>query len=208
MNWLKSFKPQKLTALRELDMKIFESAALSAQPITEDLKKKLGEDSEEFELKFMPVLFEFLYFYLHLANRSAFTQLGGEKSQKLSHEMIRISIELTIEAQMGHWPENLREGIKKDSFHNYNVAESNYAMCKDILLKPEDDTKTIDKIATGQKSKSMIGQLIDNISEIITGKVNTDILFQLQVWEAVVKILEKNKKDIDVLIPKAFAELK
>jgi len=208
MNWLKSFKPQKLTALMELDMKIFESAAFSAQPTIEDLKKKLGADSKEFKLKFMPVLFEFLYFYLHLANRSSFAQLGAEKSRKLSHEMVKLSIERTIETQMGHWPENLREGIKKDSFHNYNVAEANYAMCKDILLKPEDDTKTIDKIATGQKSKSMVGQLIDNASEIITGKVNTDIIFQLQVWEIVTKTLEKNKKDIDALIPKAFAELK
>ena len=208
MNWLKSFKPQKLTALRELDMKIFESATFSAQPVTEDLKKKLGADSKEFNLKFMPVLFEFLYFYLHIANRSAFAQLGPEKSQKLSHEMVRLSIETTVETQMSHWPENLREGIKKDSFHNYNVAEANYAMCKDILLKSEDDIKTIDKIATGQKSKSMVGQLIDNVSEIITGKVNTDIVLQLQVWEIVVKMLEKNKKDIEVLIPKAFGELK
>ena len=140
MNWL---RPQKLTALRELDMKIFESTVLSAQPITEDLKKKLGADSKEFNLKFIAVLFEFLYFYLHLANRSSFAQLGREKSQKLSHEMVMLSIESTVETYMDHWPENLKEGVKKDSFHNYNIAETNYAMCKDILLNPEDDTNTL-----------------------------------------------------------------
>lgn len=54
----------------------------------------------------------------------------------------------------------------------------------------------------------MVGQLIDNVSEIITGKVNMNAIFQIQVWETVIKILEKNKKEIDALIPKAFAELK
>jgi hypothetical protein len=191
-------------AFAELAKRIFESASLSADPIIEDLKKKLGEESKEFKNKFVPVRFEFLYFFIHLANRSAFAQLGAEKSEKLSSQLVEHLIDTTVEILMGHWPEHLKQGIKKDSYNNYNVAESDYAKCKAIFLMPEDDTKTEDRIATGEKSKSMIGQLVDNVSEIITGKVNISLLFPLQILESIGGMLEK-KKDIDALIPKAAA---
>jgi hypothetical protein len=180
-------------AFAELAKRIFESASLSADPIIEDLKKKLGEESKEFKNKFVPVRFEFLYFFIHLANRSAFAQLGAEKSEKLSSQLVEHLIDTTVEILMGHWPEHLKQGIKKDSYNNYNVAESDYAKCKAIFLMPEDDTKTEDRIATGEKSKSMIGQLVDNVSEIITGKVNISLLFPLQILESIGGMLEKKK---------------
>jgi hypothetical protein len=201
-------KPQNATALRDLDFKVFESAALSAQPVTEGLKKKLGADSDEFKLKFMPVLFEFLYFYLHLANRSAFAQLGATKSRKLSHELVKLSIKTTIETQMGHWPETVKDGIKNESFHNYNMAEANYAHCNVLWSMPEAPAADNVTITTGKNDESVVGQLINNVSEIIVGKGNVDGALQFRIFASVADALKKNKKDIDALIPKASAALK
>jgi len=68
-----------------------------------------------------------------------------------------------------------------------------YGSCKELLLDPKDDTRTLEKIRSGTKSKAMVGQLIDNLSEIIDGKINTDALFTVEIWGVVMESLKKKE---------------
>jgi hypothetical protein len=196
MSWFRA----KSSNFAELNKKIFESAALSADPTIKYLRNKLGGETKEFQHKFVPVMFEFLHFFIHLANRSAFAQLGAENSPKLSQKLVEHLVDSMVETLMGHWPNNLKQGMKTDFSNNYNIAEGDYATCRAIYLSPEEDTKTEEKLANGKKSKSMVGQLVDNVSEILTGKVNTDPFLLLTVPEGVLSMLKKNMKEIDALI--------
>lgn len=204
MSWLNSFKKKEST-LSNLSEKIFENSLLCAESLKPDLEEKYGKDSKEFHSKYIPVLFEFMYFFLHLTNRSAFGQLGQEERSKLQDELAPLEIDTTIETLFGHWPKNLRDGIRRDFYQNLNNAEMEYGSCKELLLKPEDDTPTVEKIASGKKSKSMVGQLIDNLSQIIEGKINTDIFFTMKIWDVVIEILKK--KEIDSLVLEVSKEI-
>lgn len=205
MNWLNSFKKNE-SALSKLSKKIFEDSLSCAESLRSDLEDKCGKDSKEFQSKYVPVIFEFMYFFLHLTNRSAFSQLGHEKRNKLQSQLAPLVIEPTIDAFFGHWPKDLKDGIKNDFYSNLNNAEMGYGSCKELLLKPEEDTPTREKIESGKLSKSMVGQLIDNLSQIIEGEVNKDMFFTMKIWEVVINTLEN--KDIDRLVLAVSKEMK
>jgi hypothetical protein len=197
MGWLNSFKKQD-SALLNLSKKVFENSLLCAESLRKDLEEKYGKGSKEFHSKYTMVLFEFMYFFLHLTNRSAFKQLGQEKRNKLLEELGPVVADAATETLFGHWPQNLKDGIKRDFYDSLDNSEMEYASCKQLLVKLEDDTPILEKIASGKKSKSMVGQLVDNLSQIITGDINTNAFFTLQIWDVVIDILKK--KEIDPLV--------
>ncbi|MGA9061476.1 MAG: hypothetical protein WB341_07400, partial [Terracidiphilus sp.] len=115
-------------------------------------------------------------------------------------------IDATIETYFGHWPKNLKDGIEREFHSNLNNAEMEYGGCKELLLDPKDDTPTDEKIMSGAKSKSMVGQLTDNLSQIIEGKINVNALFLIMIWEVVIESLKK--KELQTLVSEASKEIK
>ena len=100
----------------------------------------------------------------------------------------------------------LKDGIKKDFCNNLNNAAMEYGSCKELLLDPKDDTRILEKIMSGAKSKSMVGQLTDNLSQIIEGKINTNAVFTILIWEVVIE--SQKKKEIQALVSEASKEIK
>jgi len=145
-----------------------------------------------------------MYFFLHLTSRSALRQLGQEKRNKLQDNLAPLVFDAAIETIFGHSPKNEKDGIKGALYKGFNNAEMEYGNCKDLLLAPEDDTRGLDKLIWGKKSKSIVGQLVDNVSEIITGKPNMDPVLQIEIWDVVIEILKK--KQIDSLVLAASKE--
>jgi len=206
MSWFNIFMNNE-SALSKLSKNISEKSLLCAEALRPDLEKKFGKDTKEFQSKYILVLLEFMYFYLHLTNRSAFAQLGHEKRNKLQEELVPLVIDdsaRTLCTLFG-WPTNLKDGIKRDFYNNMNNAEMEYGSCIELLLDPKDDTRTLDKIRSGAKSKSMVGQLTDNLSQIIEGKVNMNALFTIQIRDVVIETLKK--KEIDVLVSEVSKEI-
>lgn len=197
MNWLSGEPPK--SELGKLSQLIFESAILASTPTLEDLTRKFGKGNREFKLKFPAILIEFIYFFIHLSNRSTFVQLGSENSPEFTQRLVTLTVNTGTETLLKDWSEDLKEIIKKDVFHNYNVAEKNYSMCRDIFLT-EDQSPVL--IVNGQ-SVHMVGQLVDSVSHIFGPEIN-----QEQIKDNVLEIVKKNKRKLDTLIPKAFAETK
>jgi hypothetical protein len=81
-----------------------------------------------------------------------------------------------------------------------------YGSCKELLLDPKDDTRILEKIISGAKSKSMVGQLTDNLSQIIEGEINMNAFFPIQIWDVVIESLKK--KEIEALVSEASKEIK
>jgi len=187
------------SALSNLSKKIFETSLLFSDSLKPNLEKQFGKESKEFYLKYIPVLFEFMYFYLHYVNRLAFCQLGQEKRMKLQTQLGPLVVDTTTETLFGHWPKSLKDGIVQDFYSSLNNAEMEYGACKELLLKPESDTKIIEKITLGKKSQSVVGQLIDNLAEILGGAVNLDIDFTVMIADMVVNSLI-NKEIADLVL--------
>lgn len=205
MSWFNSPKKNE-SAMSRLSKKVFEKSLLCAETLKPDLEKRFGKDSKTFQSKYFPVLFEFIYFFIHLTDRYAFAQLGHEGRNKLYDELVPSIIDSTIEVYFGHWPKNLKDGIGKDFYSNLNNAQMEYGSCEELFLKPEDDTRTLEKMMSGAKSKSMVGQLIDNLSQIIEGKISLDPFFGIMIWEVVIESLKK--KEIQDLVSEASKEIK
>lgn len=206
MSWFGSSKKND-SELHKLSNMIFEKSLLCAEDLKPDLEEKFGKDSKEFHAKYIPVLFEFMYFFLHLTNRSALFQLGYEKQKKLYGVLAPLVIDNTARTlcALYDWPINLKDGIKADFNNNMNSAELDYCSCVELLLDPKDDTPVDEKIDSGVKSKSMVGQLTDNLSRIIKGEININAFFAVLICGLVMKSLRK--KDLQVLVLKASNEI-
>jgi hypothetical protein len=205
MSWFNNSKKNE-SAMSKLSKRVFEESLLCAETLKPDLEKTFGKDSKIFHSKYIPVLFEFMYFFLHLTNRYAFAQLGHERRNKLYDELVPPTIDATIKTCFGHWPKNLKDGIERDFYSNLNNAKMEYGSCEELLLKPEDDTPTEGKIMSGAKSKSMVGQLTDNLSQIIEGEINLNALFTMLIWGVVIESLKK--KELQDLVSEASKEIK
>jgi hypothetical protein len=153
-------------------------------------------------------LCEFVYFFLHLTNRSAFAQLGHEKRNKLYDALAPLVVDDTARTlcTLFGWPTNLKDGMKREFCNNLNCAEMEYGSCKELLLDPKDDTPILEKCGSGAKSKSMVGQLTDNLSQIIEDRINMNALFTLRIWGVVLESLKK--KEIEALVSEASKEIK
>jgi hypothetical protein len=145
------------SAVSKLGKKVFENSLLCAESLKPDLEEKFGKDSKEFHSTYILVLLEYMWFFLHLTNRYAFAQLGHERRNKLLDVLGPSTIDATIETYFSHWPQSLKDGIERDFYKNLNNREIEYASCKELLLKPEDDTRILEKLKSGAKSKSMVG---------------------------------------------------
>jgi hypothetical protein len=205
MSWFNSSKKNE-SAMFKLSKKVFEKSLLCAETLKPDLEKKFGKDSKIFQSKYFPVLFEFIYFFISLTDKYAFAQLGHERRNKLYDELVPSIIDSTTEVYFGHWPKNLKDGIEKDFYSNLNNAVMEYGSCKELLLRPEDDTRTLEKMMSGAKSKSMVGQLTDNLSQIIEGEINLDVIFTVTICGVVIESLKK--KEIQDLVSEASREIK
>ncbi|MDR3412269.1 MAG: hypothetical protein P4L87_15205 [Formivibrio sp.] len=207
MSWFNSSKKNE-SVMSKLSNKVFEKSVLCAETLKPDLEKKFGKGSKEYHSKYIPVLLEFMYFFLQLTDRYAFAQLGDERRNKLCDELVPLVIDDTARTlcTLYGWPTNLKEGIKRDFCSNYNNAQMDYGSCKELLLDPKDDTRIWEKIESGAKSKSMVGQLTDNLSQIIEGKISIDALFPILIWGVVIESLKK--KEIQTLVYEASKEIK
>jgi hypothetical protein len=192
MSWFSSSKKNE-SALSKLSNKIFENSLFCAETLKPNLEGKFGRDGKEFTLKYIPVLLEFICFFLHLTDRYAFAQFGQEKRNKLIDELGPSAIDAMIQRLCDHWPTSSKDRLRKDFFDKFNSRQMEYGSCKELLLDPKDDTRTLEKIRSGTKSKAMVGQLIDNLSEIIDGKINTNALFTVEIWGVVMESLKKKE---------------
>jgi len=135
MSWFNTFKKDKF-AIGELSNVIFKNSLDCA----EALKNYLNDSTEkERQEKWIYVLFEFIYFFMHMTNRIAFGKLGNERRIKLQNELAPLIIDPTIKSLFGHWPKKLKEGIKS-------------AIGKTIILE-NDIEEELGIIEPGKKNK-------------------------------------------------------
>ena len=173
MGWFNSFKKDK-SAIGELSNVIFKTSIECA----EALKNYLNDSTEkERQEKWIYVLFEFIYFFMHMTNRIAFGNLGDERRIKLQNELAPIIIDPTIESFFGHWPKKLKEGIESDFYMKLNDAEIEYSDCKQLL--PKDNPFS---------DKALFSKLAKNVAELSGHSHNQEMLIQIitlsvDAWE-------------------------
>jgi len=96
MKWSDSFKP---SPLGKLGAAILQTSHICSQSFKNLVDEKFGKDSEEVLVQ---VQYEFLFFFMHLSMRFAFSRLGNDKRTKLQEFLVPILADTTTEAWFGH----------------------------------------------------------------------------------------------------------
>jgi hypothetical protein len=102
------------------------------------------------------VMYEFFYFFAHLAIRTAF-QSGFTEAQiaRLQGYLGPLLSSTAVGAFFDHWPQELKEKIRSEFYERLNEAEADYAQCRGLVPQEEQFDKT-----------SLFGRLASNIADL------------------------------------------
>lgn len=160
----------------------------ASQACQEKLKPSLNiADTKEKQQAEVYILYEFLYFFMHLAMRSAFSQMTERQIECLQSYLGPLICSTAIDSFFGHWPENLKEGIRSDFYTKLNDAEIEYSACKELLSE---------KPLTGN---SLFSKLARNVAEL-SGEAMNPVTITLVITLAVEAYKCMN---LDLLVSKA-----
>lgn len=120
------------TPLGVLGMAMVNAAWTCAQAV-KPMIKIVGE--EEKQLAEIYVFYEFVYFFMHLTMRSAFSQLTESQIGRLQAYLGPLISSTAVDSFFPHWPEALKEKIMADFYSKLNAAEIEYSECKELLSK-------------------------------------------------------------------------
>jgi len=164
MSWFNTFKKNE-SAIGELSNVIFKNSLDCVEALKDYLNYSTEKEKQE---KWIYVLFEFIYFFMHMTNRIAFGKLGNKRRIKLQDELAPLVIDPTIKSLFDHWPKKLKEGIKSDFYEKLNDAEIEYSDCKELLIK---DNPFSDK--------ALFSKLAKNVTELSGHSNNPEMIIQI-----------------------------
>jgi hypothetical protein len=115
---------------------------------------KAKSDTAEIE---MYVFFEFLFFFMHMTNRSAHSQgFTSEQIEKLQQSVYPDVIAVAIDSFMLHWPEEYKVKIRDEFYDNVNSADVEYSTSKRLMsegYKPLSGDSLLDKLSRNVAAK-------------------------------------------------------
>jgi len=137
------------------------------------------------------VFFEFVYFYMHLAMRSAFVQLTEPQLKKLQGYIGPVMSAVAVDSYFAHWPNDLKEKMVSEFYDKLNSAELEYSEC----------TKTASigqaRPTLAEKLQALFMKLGSNIS-MLSGHDEDDLAVILPVSD--VALQEWKRMRLDDLI--------
>ncbi|MBT3278582.1 MAG: hypothetical protein HN909_05585 [Phycisphaerales bacterium] len=152
---------EKRTPLDDLGLAIIKAS----QDCTDQMKPVL--DMMKNELADVIVFHEFLYFFMHLANRSAFTQLTERQHRELqkflSSLISPVAINIFIDC-----PDEVKDKMRNEFYENLNNAEVEYSASKELFSK-----------ANPLTGDSLFSKLARNVTEVSGNDNNPAVLMQV-----------------------------
>ena len=118
----------------------------------------------------MYVFYEFLYFFLHMTNRSAHSEHFTDSQIKALQQAAYPTItDAAIDSFMLDWPEQMKTRIRNQFYDHLNSAEMEYATSTELLSK---DFKPL-------SSQSLLAKLSRNVAAKMHKDHNPEVLFQV-----------------------------
>ena len=119
--------------LYELQWLITNSVMDSSRKFLHIIEKTFGKDSEITNWVFMMSYYEFLYFYVHVMNRTAGKYLNVDEDGELFKNMLPRLLDYSLHLLFKETSKSQKEIF----FEAYNVAEVEYAKCNALMVEHE-----------------------------------------------------------------------
>ncbi len=112
---------------------IEEAALRCAEPLQGWMNFPTDEEQKE---KWFEIVWEHIFFLMHLVNRNAYGTLDEETHRRLMGELVpMVVMPLAQELSEGR-PDDVRQRIEKEAFGGLNRSELEYAECETFLAEP------------------------------------------------------------------------
>jgi hypothetical protein len=177
------------SAIAELSKVIFGNSLFCAEELKDGLNCLREKDKQE---RWMYVLFEFIYFFMHMLDRAVYGEVGDDERKRLLDELGLAVVNPTVETIFGDWPQSLKEGIRSEFYQHLNDAELEYSSCKELLTK---DNPFSDK--------ALFSKLAKNVAELAGRPNNPETI--MQVIELAIGCWKK--MHLEELVKAALSEL-
>ncbi len=181
---------RKLRPLQNIELAIF----VAAQACQRELRSLIVEtDDKARQLRELELMYEYIYFFMHLTMRRCFGLLGDMSRQRLQDFLMPEIIFTSVESACGNWLEERKEGVRFEFVNNINSAEHEYGACTE-LLSAEDITF---------KGNSLFSILVRNVSEELGSDPNPihSLVTMMHVLDVSIKACEAMK--LEKLVRKA-----
>ena len=171
--------------IADLSRVIVDNSYKCGQQLKSQIAEKYGKDSKESRMAGVRVQYEFLFLFSHLTMRLAYSILGTEKARNLQGFFGPLSAYISTESWFGHWPEELKKGLNADFFTNMNIADIEYAKCKENLIKgePFSDNALFSKLA--KNVADIIGHSNEPFTIMNIIKITVDSLCNIKLQELI-----------------------
>jgi hypothetical protein len=117
----------------------------------------------------MYLLYEYLYFFMHMMNRTAAGQgFSARQIEELQQSVYPDIIASAIDSFMLHWPEEYKSKIEAEFCDNLNSAFIEYTTSKELISRDHKPSS----------SDSLLGKLSRNVAAVMAQKDNPEVLFQ------------------------------
>lgn len=151
--------------LMSFGMNLFMVALKCTEACRSFIEERYGASSSESKFMFVRVCYEYLFFFLHMADRIVLSELGPEVRANFQNSLYPLVQKGSTEAFCRDWPREIKEKINADFVVNLNSANYEYAQCKSIY----------DQEAPLAKS-SVVGNLGHRISSVLSMDKNLSLL--------------------------------
>ncbi|HEX7411282.1 MAG TPA: hypothetical protein VF298_03995, partial [Bacteroidales bacterium] len=89
-------------------------------------------NDKEGQLHHVLIYYEFIYFFMHMTNRVAFSEMNTLQHRKLQDFIGPIIASTAIETFSSHWPDELKSRMISEFYENLNTAELQYSESKEL----------------------------------------------------------------------------
>lgn len=107
------------------------------------------------------VFYEFIYFFMHLTMRSAFSQMNENQIERFQGFLGPLISSTAVDSFFAHWPEELKVKISSEFYDKLNDAELEYSTSKELLSE--------ENPLTGESLLSKLGR---NVAELSGNSMN------------------------------------
>lgn len=160
MGWFDTFKKDFRSDYLN---KIFRNSIEDANAIRRLAEDKSFEQNKQglSNTEWLSILFEFIYFYLHLTDRSAFGHMDEERRATFMTELEQICISSTVNAVCHEWPEDLKEKTKKECMENFRASMEEYSRYQELVPKEKEGRKNTLVWEFGKNIAKLAGREMD-----------------------------------------------
>jgi len=199
------------SAVSRLANEIFASAQ-ECRRATEEWIEQSSPDADERARMSVEAFREYIWFFLHCANRMAFLELGDSTSALLCHALVPMVAFRTRLAVTGDGsPFGEKDPTDSAFIDTYNMVEAEYGLCTEVVIDPSGEGLIGRRSAAGTKrrdhkgvvSGGLANQLAYNVADAISQPFDSAV--EIAVTASALEVLKR--KRINKLVSQAGAEI-